>query len=173
MIRLRTPRLVLCDFVDSDAEFIYEIIGSKEGVPSFPRTYSRSEADLWIEKARARQAEYGAAFWMAVSKCDQTPIGFYGPVVQTVDGEQFHEVGWYTHQDFRSQGYAREAAIACIGWAFDHFCVDSIGALILPNNEASIAVADSVGMKPSRTVDHAGYPHVIYSVPKTAFRLIA
>lgn len=173
MIRLRTPRLALRDFVDADAEFVYEIIGSKEGVPSFPRTYSRSEADVWIEKARALQAEYGAAFWMAVRECDQTPIGFYGPVVQRIDGEPFHEVGWYTHQKFRGQGYAREAATACIGWAFDHFRVDSIGALILPNNEASLAVADSVGMTPVRTVEHAGHSHVAYTVRREAFRLIA
>lgn len=170
MLRLETARLKLRDFVASDAAFIHSVIGSRVGVPDFPRTYSIEEAAAWVEKSAVRQERDSAAFWLAKRISDGRPVGFYGPVVQTIESERFHEVGWYTHQDFRRQGYAREAAIACLDWAFDHFQVARIGALILPNNQPSIAVAKSLGMSPGRIVEHASLPHVAYSVDKETVR---
>jgi RimJ/RimL family protein N-acetyltransferase len=55
------------------------------------------------------------------------------------------EVGWGVCREYAGQGYAREAAVASINFAFDILGWDAVIHTIHPDNTASIALAERLG----------------------------
>ena len=55
------------------------------------------------------------------------------------------EVGWGVMRAFAGQGYAREAAVASIDYAFDVLGWDDVIHTINPDNHASIKLAERLG----------------------------
>jgi RimJ/RimL family protein N-acetyltransferase len=60
------------------------------------------------------------------------------------------EVGWVLAPAARGRGVATEAARACLEWGFHDFDLPYVTAMIAPDNAASIAVAERLGMEPLR-----------------------
>ena len=76
------------------------------------------------------------------------------------------EVGWTLHPDHWGRGYATEAGAEAIRYAFEDLDLDRIYSCILPENEASQAVAVRLGMEllEERTMDFfPSAPHGIWS----------
>ncbi|WP_187334627.1 GNAT family N-acetyltransferase [Novosphingopyxis iocasae] len=57
------------------------------------------------------------------------------------------EVGWGVARDFAGKGYAREAAVAAIDYAFDVLGWDAVHHVIAPKNAASIKLAERLGSR--------------------------
>jgi len=57
------------------------------------------------------------------------------------------EMGYAIGKDFRKEGYAKEAAIALIKWAFENHHQKCFILSIAPENVASLAIAHSMGFK--------------------------
>jgi RimJ/RimL family protein N-acetyltransferase len=55
------------------------------------------------------------------------------------------EVGWGVCREYAGQGYAREAAVASIDYAFDVLGWEQVIHTINPDNTASIALAERLG----------------------------
>ena len=68
-------------------------------------------------------------------------IGFHGPP----DAEGRVEVGYRVEQEYRRQGYAREAIEALFDWAHRTHGVTRFLASIDPNNEPSLRLAQGFG----------------------------
>jgi RimJ/RimL family protein N-acetyltransferase len=73
------------------------------------------------------------------------------------------EVGWVLRPDAWGQGYATEAARACLDWAFTELGLPFVTAMIAPGNERSIRVAERIGMEPIREDELLGDPVVVYA----------
>jgi RimJ/RimL family protein N-acetyltransferase len=56
------------------------------------------------------------------------------------------EVGWALRGDAQGRGYATEAGRAWVRWAFEHLTIPYVTACISPDNHASRAVAERLGM---------------------------
>ncbi|WP_376742058.1 GNAT family N-acetyltransferase [Pseudorhizobium tarimense] len=65
------------------------------------------------------------------------------------------EIGWAFSRDVWGRGYATEAAIRCLKWAFDELGWAEAVHVIHPENYASIAVAIKIDAVP-REVETAG-----------------
>ncbi len=74
-----------------------------------------------------------------------------GYVQATVTGDTA-DVAWVIGEPWQGRGYASEAAQAMVGWLGAHG-VRTVTAHIHPDHDASAAVADRVGLKPTLTVD--------------------
>ena len=85
--------------------------------------------------------------------------------IAIIDWSQFGEteVGWVFAERGRGRGYATEAARAAQEWAFEQLGIPYVIALIRPDNAASIAVAERLGMSPIRNDELFGIPVVVYS----------
>jgi RimJ/RimL family protein N-acetyltransferase len=84
------------------------------------------------------------------------------------------ELGWALRPEARGKGFATEAAGAVLRWGFEQFDASYITAMIRPDNAASIAVAERLGMEPIRSDELLGDPVVVYSIDREeARRLIA
>ncbi len=57
-----------------------------------------------------------------------------------------YEVGWRLREDAWGQGYAKEAAIASLDFAFDTLGADRVVAITFPGNEASWGLMERLGM---------------------------
>jgi RimJ/RimL family protein N-acetyltransferase len=55
------------------------------------------------------------------------------------------EIGWGIRREFEGKGYAREAAVASIDWAFDVLGWNEVIHTIHPDNTDSIALAERLG----------------------------
>ena len=62
------------------------------------------------------------------------------------------DVAWVIGEPWQGRGYASEAAQAMVGWLGTHG-VRTVTAHIRPDHEASAAVADRVGLRPTLTVE--------------------
>jgi RimJ/RimL family protein N-acetyltransferase len=57
------------------------------------------------------------------------------------------EVGWGVMREYAGRGFAREAAVASINWAFDVLSWDEVIHMISPENKESIALAERLGSR--------------------------
>jgi len=74
------------------------------------------------------------------------------------------ELGWVLRPEARGQGFATEAARAVLDWVFEEFALPYVTAMVRPDNAASIAVAERLGMAPLREDELQGDEIVVYSI---------
>ena len=170
-VRLMTPRLTLRDVRRDDLAFLCEIYTTTAGIPDFGFVYSRDEVAAMIERAirpAGQSVSPAVGLWIAERRSDGVPIGRYGVLHQTVQpwpqGEAFPmiELGWYTHPEHRRLGFALEAAAACRQYARERLGGAVLGACVLPQNQASAAVAERLGMRRLGPVRHADLKHDLF-----------
>ncbi len=85
----------------------------------------------------------GVSMFSVIRKSDGLWLGRIGPWCP--DGWPGLEVGWSLHRDAHGQGFAKEAAIACMDYAVDVLQWPQIIHTIDPENLASKALAQSLG----------------------------
>ena len=90
-------------------------------------------------------AMQGFAMFSVVEKSSGQWIGQVGP--WKPEGWPGNEVGWAFHPSVWGRGYATEAAVAAIDWAFAHLDWSEMIHCIAPENRASQALAQRLGSR--------------------------
>ena len=85
----------------------------------------------------------GFGMFSVIEKASGNWIGRIGPLHP--HGWPDREVGWGLIASAQRKGYAKEAAAACIDFAFDTLDWETVVHTINPDNAASAAVAKSLG----------------------------
>jgi RimJ/RimL family protein N-acetyltransferase len=88
-------------------------------------------------------------------------LGRVGLRQTTVEGIPEVELAWTIDPDRQGEGLATSAGRAGLELARARGLPEVL-ALALPNNFASRAVAEKIGLHYEGKVDHAGLPHVVY-----------
>lgn len=159
---LNTKRLTLRELVESDLDRLAPMLGDREVMRYWPAPLTREEARAWIAKQHRRYAEDGFGYWLIERKEDGAAIGQAGIMFNVIDGAREHALGYIIDRPYWRQGYAFEAAQACIDYAFKEIGAVRIVAPVRPENEPSAALARKLGMQvEKRTVVH-GYEHDVY-----------
>ena len=159
---LETDRLLLRELVSEDLEALHAVLGDPETMTFYPHPFSRDETSMWIERNRERYGEDGFGLWAVVMKETGELVGDTGLTVQTVDGEDFVEVGWHVHQRMQRRGLATEGGRACLELGFTTLGLDRIISIIRPENVASCKVAENLGMAVWKDTDRAHFLHRVY-----------
>lgn len=94
-------------------------------------------------------ASQGFGMFSVIEASSGRWIGRVGP--WSPEGWPGTEVGWTLTRDATGAGYAREASIATIDWAFDELGWSDVIHTIDPGNQASIALARRLGSRHLRT----------------------
>jgi [ribosomal protein S5]-alanine N-acetyltransferase len=174
MTILQTPRLHLREFTAQDADALALVLSDPETMRYYPAPYDRAGVEQWIERNRQRYRDDGVGLWAMELKSPNTQtqelIGDCGIILQHVEGERLHEIGYHLRRDFWGQGLATEAAVACRDWAFAHLKTDRLISLIRPENLPSRRVAERVGMTIWKEVNWRGFQHLVYSIEARAVR---
>jgi RimJ/RimL family protein N-acetyltransferase len=161
---IETARLILRDWGDADiAPFIRHT-----NTPAVMRWLGgvQTEAAL-TETIRGRmmrwQEERGFTFWVVERKADGELLGFCGIKIADTAGspiEGVHEVGWRLREDVWGQGYAKEAALASLAFAFDALGAPRAVAITFQGNEPSWGLMERLGMtrRPECDYDDPRFP---------------
>jgi RimJ/RimL family protein N-acetyltransferase len=174
LTELRTTRLILRQWRETDRAPFAELNGDPETMRFFPAPLTREESDATADRASAHIDEHGWGWW-AVEVADGAPfVGFVGLAVPGFAPELV-EVGWRLHRDHWGSGYATEAARESLRYGFEELGLDEIVSFTAVANTPSRRVMERIGMAhdPSRDFDHPrvpdGHPlqrHVFYAISR-------
>jgi RimJ/RimL family protein N-acetyltransferase len=173
---IQTPRLTLRTWDVGDLpEFIRatntEAVMAHLGGVGAPRDFL-----ALFERIRICQEENGFCFWLVERRADQALLGLCGFKRSTVDPIRgAMEIGWRLRQDAWGQGYGREAAAACLDWAWRNVDDACVIAVTVEANRASWGLMERLGMRRNRALDfdHPNYapghplrPHITYEMAR-------
>lgn len=112
---------------------------------------------------------YGYGRWAMRRREDGAMLGWcglkYHPDTRQTD------LGYRLHRRYWGQGYATEAARACLEYGFWRLDLRSIIAEVMAANLASIRVLEKCGMSPVASIVYAGQPGLLYSIDRPSSRL--
>lgn len=137
---LKTERLVLRPFEETDAEGLHAYLGDEEVVRYEPYGAMTME-ECRLEAARRASDE---AFW-AVCLADGTLIG--NLYLSGADEFGTWEIGYVFARACWHKGYATEAARRLMAYAFERLATRRIIALCDTRNAASFAMMERLGMR--------------------------
>jgi len=171
-ILLRTPRLLLREWHDSDRE-PFAAMSADSDVMALLLPLDRAASDAWIARMQAHCQEHGFCQWAVESPGEANLIGAVGLnwVPHKTAFTPAVEMGWRLAHAYWGQGYAREAARAVIDDAFGRLGLDEIVAYTVPANRRSWGLMERLGMSrdPTEDFDHPACPeghplrrHVLY-----------
>jgi ribosomal-protein-alanine N-acetyltransferase len=96
-------------------------------------------------------------------------MGRCGLLPWKIEERQEVEVAFLLGKKFWGQGFATEAALAIVRYAFGQLDLSRLICLIDPENMASVNVAQRIGMRFEQRVDGIdgdGFPTLIYAISR-------
>src|SRR5271167_3863686 len=131
---LETERLILRHLTPDDVDALFAIIGDPEAMKFYPQTFTREDAVRWVTRSQERYRSDGYGLFAVVLKSIGEVIGNCGLMRQEVEGESMLEVGYHFQRVYWGQGYATEAARACMTYAFHNLAARKVVSLIVAEN---------------------------------------
>lgn len=145
---LETERLILREIVESDAEFILDLLNQ----PSFIKYVGNRGIDT-LEKARDvienryRQsyAEFGYGLYIVELKETGEPMGFCGFVRR--EGLPDADIGFAFLPQFEKKGFAFESASALMKYGKEKLKLSRVLAITTQKNESSVRLLRKLGFE--------------------------
>jgi RimJ/RimL family protein N-acetyltransferase len=162
---IETPRLLLRPWIDADRTPFAAMGADPQVMQHFPGLLSRAESDAMVDRIAAMMADQGFGLWAVEQRDSGDFIGFCGlgqvNFPCPVEGEV--EIGWRLARSAWGQGFAREAAQACLNWGFGHG-MTRIVSFTVPANVRSWGLMERLGMVRRGDLDF-DHPRVADSSP--------
>lgn len=176
--QLQTERLLLRHWTDDDLAPFAALNADPAVMEFFPEALDREQSDALATEIRRRMDANGWGMWAIEVKATRQFVGFVGLNTNGVTprGENV-EIGWRLGREAWGKGYATEAALAALHFAFTELALDSVVAFTTPNNLRSRAVMERLGMRnthenfnhPKVAEDSPLREHVLYEITSQEF----
>ena len=145
---LETPRLTMREAGIEDAPFVLELLNAPGFVQGIGDRGVRTldEAQAYIEtRIISSYRDHGFGMWIVTPKDSPAPMGLAGLVKRDVLAHV--DVGYAFLEQAWGQGYAREAAAAVLAHARGALGLETVAAIVNPNNLASRRVLETIGLR--------------------------
>lgn len=159
---LRTARLGLRELHRGDAPFIVELLNDPAFIANIGDRGVRTTADAeaYIDRGpRASYAQHGFGLWLVELTDSAAPIGICG-ILQR-DGLTDPDIGFAFLPEYRSRGYAFEAASAVRDLAREKLHLPRLLAIVSPGNASSIRLLERLGFTFERAIVMPGEAHEV------------
>lgn len=169
-IVLETERLILRTIDESDAALQARYLNTPTVMEHLGGVKELHEIEAKHAKAIALQASKGFSFLMLIEKATGDIVGHAG--IKQVDNTNApnqgdHEIGWLIREDRWRRGYAHEAMVAVLEWAFGRVDAPHVVAITNPPNIGSWKLMEKLGMERREDLDFVdGEPLIQYSLTK-------
>jgi RimJ/RimL family protein N-acetyltransferase len=184
---LRTERLLLRPWTGADREPFAALNADPAVMEHFPSTLGREESDAMVDRIIDSMDRRGFGLWVVDVDDGPSCIGFVGlnPIPFDTAFTPALEVGWRLSRDAWGHGYAPEAAVASVDYAFasvrregDDFTagdasgppLDEVVSMTTVANAKSRRVMEKIGLAhdPADDFDHPTMaeraPHLTHHV---------
>ena len=154
---IETERLILRDWTDADIEPFLHHTNTPAVMRWLGGVKSGPERLAGIERCMRLQEERGFTFWVVERKADGELLGFCGIKLADTPGspiEGQYEIGWRLREDAWGQGYAKEAAIASLDFAFGTLGAERVVSITFAPNVGSWGLMERLGMTRRPELDH-------------------
>jgi len=160
---IETARLILRNWREDDIEPFIRHTNTPAVMRWLGGVKSAAEHRTAFRDRIMRWQESGFTFWAVERKADGALLGFCGLKIADSEGspiEGMLEVGWRLREDAWGQGYAKEAAIASLDFAFDTLGAQRVVAITFRGNEPSWGLMERLGMtrRPELDYDDDRFP---------------
>ena len=156
-----TLRIRFREMNDGDLDPMAALLGDPEVMAFYPAPKTRDESAEWIANQRRRYEQDGHGLWI-IETAEGEFLGDCGITWQTYNGIAVREVGYHVRADRQGEGFATEAAQACVELVRGVFAPTPLTAIIHPQNAASLRVATKLGM--THIADDHSHPWIVRTV---------
>jgi ribosomal-protein-alanine N-acetyltransferase len=161
-IELRTPRVLLRQWKDSDLHKWIEMNADPEVRRYFSKVNSAEESRGEADRARASIAQRGWGFWAVEVPGVHSFARFLGLTCPGFEApwQPALEIGWRLARETWHNGYATEGAAAAMKFAFENLVLPQVIAMSVTTNAPSHNVMHRLGMTrwPEMDFDHPRVP---------------
>ena len=144
---LGTGRLALREMTYGDLPALKLILQDDEVMYAYNGAFSDEEVERWLEKQLHNYEAWGYVLWAVTFKGTGEMIGQCGLTRHVWHGRGMLEVGYLLRRVAWHQGYATEAARACMDYAFARLDAAEVCSIIRDTNRSSQRVALRNGME--------------------------
>jgi RimJ/RimL family protein N-acetyltransferase len=145
---IKCERLDLRELTEQDASFILELLNERGFLRFIGDKGVRTLADArdYIRNGPIDSyRRHGFGLYLATLRASGAPIGICGLVKR--EALRDVDVGFAFLQDHWSRGYATESASAVLAYGRERLGIERIVAITAPDNHASIAVLEKIGLR--------------------------
>lgn len=160
-VLIETDRLLLRPLTSDDIDDLVAIHAEPD-VERFMGPFDHARVTEWLAVVQTDYAEHRPGRLAIIERVSGRFLGRGGLKYWPQFDET--ELGWVLDPDAWGHGYATEAGRACAQWGFENLRVPHLTAMIRPDNQRSIAVAQRLGMSPLRPDVLLGEPVTVYSL---------
>lgn len=154
MENVTTERLAFRAPEPGDGDAIFALMndfGIVKFLTSVPWPYTRPDADIYIELARAGREEKKGLYYLILDRDTSEPVG---TIDLRFDPEKNAHFGYWLATPVWGRGHASEALAALLDFGFGSLGLKRIWGTAMPDNPASIRVMEKCGLA------HAGMMRV-------------
>jgi RimJ/RimL family protein N-acetyltransferase len=168
---LRTARLGMRRWKDSDLEIFVEMNRDPRVMEFFPRVWTAEESAAMMTRAEAFLEQNGYGLFAVDELATGGFIGYVGLARPSWDAwfTPCVEIGWRLRAEAWGRGYATEAAAECLACGLGEWGLERIYSFTSVPNMRSTRVMEKIGMKFVGEFDHPGVEegswlrrHVLY-----------
>ena len=147
LIITETERLKIRRFYRDDLDSLFNMMKNPEAMCDFENVFiKKKEARKWLNSQLTRYHKDGYGYFAVTLKDSDNIIGQAGIIKAETDDEKTAELVYIFDNAAFEQGYAYEAAKACVDLAFNHYNIERLYCKIRPENQRSVCVAVRIGM---------------------------
>ena len=177
---IHTNRLLLRQWKKEDYLPFAQMNSDPRVMEFFPSVLKKEESDALADRIIDLIQKNGWGLWALSCPKKHEFMGFVGLMEVTFDAPftPAIEIGWRLAAEQWGKGYATEAALAVLDFAFSELQLEEIVSLTAEVNERSIKVMEKVAMhrNPEDDFNHIKLPkghvlerHVLYRLSKQQF----
>lgn len=170
---IETQRLILRQWKEQDFPLFAKMNGSPTVMKYFENTLSQNKSDELANRIKNLIAERGWGLWALEEKTTGHFMGFVGlnDAPETLLCSPAVEIGWRLSDAFWGKGYASEAALEILDFAFNSLKLEKVVSFTATINTPSIKVMERIGMQNTKqNFQHPGVKgnrlkeHVLYQI---------
>jgi [ribosomal protein S5]-alanine N-acetyltransferase len=164
MIIFETEHLLFRPLTQSDLDDLSVLYADPDVMRFLGGPRNREEVQRVLNRYINEYRTYEHSFFAVVQKSDQRFIGQCGLLDQEVDGLPEVELVYVLAREYWQHGLAVEGIAALKNYGMQKMGLTRIVSLIPPDNQASVYIAEKIGMKHERDVEQWGERFRLYAV---------
>jgi RimJ/RimL family protein N-acetyltransferase len=175
---LKTERLILRPWEKKDLPFFAALNADPSVMEFFPNPLSKEESDLLAHKIQEELEEKEYGLFAVEVKNGPSFIGFVGLHHQNFKAPftPCIEIGWRIDKPYWGKGYAFEAALKVLSYAFLDLKLEEVVSFTTKTNARSRKLMEKLNMiraddfmHPMLPDNHPLQHHVLYKIEKSAY----